>query len=104
MTENISEKVISVNSGKTSGLLSVNCMTKDFKVCKIDLDVYDPLGQLVFSERDVETVTYTIKFFSPGEYKVSFYNKEVAISNQRNQKSICLWDTSATGAERQSKA
>ena len=80
--QNVSEKVDQVEYGKTAGLLSFHCMTKDFKNCKIDMDAYDVKGVKIFSEKNAEAGTYKINFTTPGEYKLSFYNKDVRIDNK----------------------
>ena len=72
-------------------------MTKEFKTCKIDFDAFDSHGNLVISERNVESATYTIKYDVPGEYKVTFYNGDVASThNQKEEKHLsvgyeCYW-------------
>lgn len=66
-----------VDHGKTAGLLSFHCMTKDFKNCKINVDAYDVKGNKVLSEKNAESGTYKIKFSTPGEYRISFFNNEV---------------------------
>jgi spore coat polysaccharide biosynthesis predicted glycosyltransferase SpsG len=52
-------------------------MTKEFKTCKIDLVAYDSLGHVVMEEKNIEAATYIISFEAPGEYKITFYNKDV---------------------------
>lgn len=93
---NVSEKVEAVEHGKTAGLLSYHCMTKDFKNCKVDVEAYDVRGKKIFSEKNSEAGTYKIKFATPGEYKISFYNREVAGGDQKSEKQVsigleCYW-------------
>lgn len=64
-------------TGKTKGLLSLNCMTKDFRPCKFDLIAYDSLGEVVLQENDIGSATYIITYDAPGEYRITFYNKDV---------------------------
>ena len=75
---NVSEQVAAVVADKTAGLFSFHCMTKDFRNCKVDFDAFDSLGNLVYSERGSESGTYKVRYHAPGEYKISFYNGEVA--------------------------
>ena len=77
MTQNVSEQVGTMISDKTVGLLSFSCLTKDFRNCMISVDFYDSLGKRLFSEVDVDARTYKINFLAPGDFKVSFYNKDV---------------------------
>ena len=83
--KNVSEEVSNLYHNKTAGLLSFHCLTKDFKVCKIDMQAYDPLGNLVMTESDAETGTYKIQYHAPGEFKLSFYNKDVVGFNKENR-------------------
>ena len=55
-------------------------MTKEFRTCKIDVEAYDSLGRKVLSEKNAETGTYKVNYNAPGDYKISFYNKDVVIS------------------------
>ena len=77
-------------------------MTKEFKNCKIDVDGYDSKGVKVFTEKNAEAGTYIVKFSAPGEYKMSFYNKEVGSYNARKLRSNYRLVWSATTAARSS--
>lgn len=79
--QNVSEQVTEVVPGKTAGLLSVNCMTKDFRTCKFDVTAYDSLGNVVLDEKDITTGTYKIWYHATGDYKISFYNREVGLDS-----------------------
>jgi hypothetical protein len=102
MIQNISETVSHLEWNKTAGLLSFHCMTKEFRNCKIDVDGYDPKGIKVFSEKNIEAGTYKIKFNDYGEYRISFYNKDVRSPNARKLRSTCRSASNATTAARSS--
>jgi hypothetical protein len=78
VTKSISEQVTNVEIGKTKGLLSLNCMSKDFKPCNIDVVAYDSLGFVVMEEIDVGSATYIVDFYTTGEFRVEFHNKDVS--------------------------
>lgn len=99
----MSEKVEFVEPGKTKGLLSFHCMTKEFRNCFVSLAAYDPKGKKVLVEKDHELATYKIEFTTPGEYKFSFYNREVVQSKTRKWRNTSQLDWSATTAERSFK-
>lgn len=86
---NVSEHVASVVPDKTVGLLSVHCITKDFRTCKVSIEAFDSLGETVLSE-EVEGGTYKIQYFGPGEYKVRFSNSEVVRSYQSLEKFVSV--------------
>jgi hypothetical protein len=86
LIENISEHVANVYTDKTAGLLSVSCMDKEFRTCKFDMKAYDSLGDEVLEERDIESATYKIHYNSPGEYKITFSNRDVAECHPENRK------------------
>lgn len=54
-------------------------MNKDFKPCKIDFVAYDTLGNVVIEEFDVGSATYIVDFYTTGEFRIAFYNKDVSI-------------------------
>lgn len=87
-----------VNTGKTAGLLSISCLTKEFRPCDIEYEAYDSLGHIVLTEKKIDSATYKISFEATGEYRISFYNKDVDLFSLRNSRSLSLSATSATGA------
>lgn len=44
----------------------------------------DVKGVKVFSEKAAESGTYKIKFSTPGEYRISFYNSDVVLAHSEN--------------------
>ena len=81
----MSEQLTNIEYGKTAGLLSFHCMTKEFRNCKIDVEAYDARGNKVFTEKNAESGTYKVKYNVTGEYKISFFNKEVAEVQAENR-------------------
>jgi hypothetical protein len=78
-------------------------MTKEFRNCKIDLEGYDSKGVKVFTEKGIEAGTYRVKFGAPGEYKISFYNRDVRALKARESKSTSRSALSVTTVARSSR-
>lgn len=66
-------------------------MTKEFRNCKIDVEAYDARGNKVFTEKNAEAGTYKVRYNVTGEYKMSFFNREVPLTHAENREAPIDW-------------
>lgn len=80
----ITEYIKEVISGRTHVTLSFHCLTRDFKLCNIYVQVMDAFGKDVYSEYKTEGTSLKLTPLTGGEIKINFIN------NDRTEKQVSI--------------
>lgn len=75
----MNEHVYHLNS-KTKGLLSVHCLNRNSKVCKVDIELIDGRNNILYRGLDQSRYQMKVKFQTLGDIFIRFLNSDVRLS------------------------
>lgn len=61
---------------KSYAVITYKCFTRDFKICNIDLEITDPLGNIAHKVFNKNDVSLKLSFVIAGVFKIKLINKD----------------------------